>query len=98
MIRFRGIRAVLRPLPPAAHMNAVDNPSGIEKRCPDITCCRASLLGTAHLVFCQSDNRIACDYALPFGIKYFCIHPQSMEIAGHTSRGLSATSGSGAPD
>lgn len=61
-------------------------PSGLQKYCPDITQCRATLLGTGNLVFCQNENRLACGYVLPFGAKYFCLHPQCLDIAGRTGR------------
>lgn len=58
----------------------------MEKRCPDLSACQASLLGAGELVLCQSGHRIACDYALPFGIQYFCIHPESLDIAHRSAR------------
>lgn len=35
-------------------------------------------------MFCRSEHRVSCDYALPFGIRYFCLHPQSGDIAAGT--------------
>lgn len=57
----------------------------MEKRSPDITQCHASRLGAGDLVFCRSEHRAGCDYALPFGIRYFCLHPQSGDIAAGTA-------------
>ncbi len=67
-------------------MQLADSQTCMEKRSPDIAQCRASLLGAGHLVFCQSQHRVACGYALPYGIKHFCMHPQCLEIADRTAR------------
>lgn len=64
-------------------MNKPFEPS---KKCPDISTCRATQLGAGSLVFCLSRNRVNCDYPLPFGVKYFCLHPQCMEIADRSAR------------
>lgn len=50
-------------------------------QCQDISACRASRCGGSDLVFCLNDKRKTCGYTLSFGDKYFCRHPQSMEIA-----------------
>jgi len=51
------------------------------KRCPDIATCHTSQLGVGGLVFCLNENRIFCDYHLPFGNKFFCTHPEITENA-----------------
>ena len=55
------------------------------------------MLGAGQLVFCHSDQRAACDYALPFGVKHFCIHPQSLDIAAQTEA-TPNPDGGGTPD
>jgi len=50
-------------------------------RCPDISTCRASHSGAGNLVYCLNDDRIMCDYSLPYGGAFFCRHPQCVHIA-----------------
>lgn len=57
-----------------------------QKRSPDISLCSASRLGTGELVLCRSDHRFSCDYAQPFGVQQFCIHPQALDIAAGRAR------------
>ncbi len=78
-------------------MQPADGPTPMERRSPNIAECRASLLGAVQLVFCQSEHRITCDYALPYGIKHFCTHPQCLEIADRTARRQARDHGSGEP-
>lgn len=59
----------------------MNQPPDSSKKCPDILSCRATQLGAGGLVFCLSKHRVHCDYPLPFGVKYFCLHPKCMEIA-----------------
>lgn len=55
-------------------------------RCPDISSCCATQLHGSELVLCLNDNRLICDYPLPYGDKFFCLHPQCLEIAGRSKR------------
>lgn len=65
---------------------ASDQPTMTQKRSPDISLCSASRLGASELVLCRSDQRYSCDYAQPFGVQHFCIHPQSLDIAADKAR------------
>ena len=76
---------------------ATDKQTDMGKRSPDISKCRAAMLGAGQLVFCHSDQQAACDYALPFGVKHFCIHPQSLDIAAQTEA-TPNPDGGGTPD
>ena len=49
------------------------------KRCPDIATCHTARLGAGGLVFCLSEDRIFCDYTLPFGTKFFCTNPSILD-------------------
>jgi len=51
------------------------------EKSPDIATCRASRCGVNDLIFCLNEQRVVCDHALSFGDKYFCRHPQNIEIA-----------------
>jgi hypothetical protein len=59
-------------------------------RNPDVETCRASYSGQGGLVFCLTEERLLCDYCLPFGETYYCRHPQCMEIASRTDAQKSA--------
>jgi len=60
----------------------ITGPHSPPRKCPDISLCRAYSMGAGSLTYCLSEYRSECDYPLPFGIKYFCLHPQCTEIAG----------------
>lgn len=53
----------------------------VHARNPDISQCRAMRSGQSDLMFCLNEDRVFCDYCLPFGESFFCRHPQGRSIA-----------------
>lgn len=57
----------------------------LEKKCPDISTCRARQMGVGSFVYCMSDKKLQCDYMLNFGNVNFCLHPQKVQIAARSA-------------
>jgi hypothetical protein len=54
------------------------------RKLPDLAICRARRAGFGDYVVCLVPLPVECEYALPFGYEYFCLHPEHEEIIART--------------
>ncbi len=55
------------------------------RRLPDAELCRARHTGFADHVNCLTPHQWSCEYAIPFGVGYLCVHADRCGIAARTA-------------
>ena len=50
----------------------------------DIITCRAERCGPGGNIICLIDKKYFCKHRLAFDMRYYCLHPQRMEIVAQT--------------
>lgn len=54
---------------------------------PDLRFCRATSL--SEFAKCLTDKSAACPYAMPFGYRFLCAHPERSTIVARTKQNMS---------
>jgi hypothetical protein len=81
-----------RPMSPGENMSAVNMPDRggsqaepkPERQLPDPAICRAKPAGWGDYADCLVDGPYLCRFALPFGFRYLCLHPERAAIIART--------------
>ena len=59
-------------------------PGATARRLPDPDFCRAKHTGFADHVNCITPHQWSCEFAVPFGLGYLCLHADRFGIASRT--------------
>ncbi len=70
------------------HENKIprQEPAAKTRRLPDAELCRARHTGFADHVNCVTPHQWSCEFAIPFGLGYLCVHPDRFDIATRTAQ------------